>query len=444
MTTAITGVARALLARRRATLGRHSPTFYDEPLQVVSGQGVWLRGADGVDYLDAYNNVPHVGHCNPTVVRAIAEQAAQLNVHTRYLHETVVQYAEALLATFAAPLDKVMFTNSGSESNELALRIACQHTGNTGVLVTDFSYHGNTAALAELTTGLRVKEQLGSHVRQLRIPDLDSDARPEDVVLAEAVNEAEVAVASLRASGHGVAAMLFDPLFSNEGLPRPPARYVGAVAEVVRGAGGLVIADEVQSGLGRSGSHMWGYERHGVAAELVTLGKPLGNGHPLGAVVTTSELLDEFGAANLYFNTFAGNPVSAAAGLAVLREMVDRDLRANALDVGGYARERLGNIAAEHPRVRVVRGTGLFLGLEFLDETGGPGTGLAKLIVEDMRRRQVLISKIGRHGNVLKIRPPMVFGREHVDLLADRLAASLREHQDERAATRRPMASRMP
>jgi 4-aminobutyrate aminotransferase-like enzyme len=176
------------MARRRATLGPHSPTFYNEPLHVVSGQGVWLRGADGIDYLDAYNNVPHVGHGNPVVVRAIADQAARLNVHTRYLHEPVVEYAEALLATFAPPLDKVLFTNSGSESNELALRIARQHTGNTGVLVTDFSYHGNTAALAELTTGLRVKEHLGSHVRALRIPDLDGDPRPEEALLAESLN----------------------------------------------------------------------------------------------------------------------------------------------------------------------------------------------------------------------------------------------------------------
>jgi 4-aminobutyrate aminotransferase-like enzyme len=420
-----------LLARRRAALGPHSPTFYDEPLHVVSGEGVWLRGADGVDYLDAYNNVPQVGHCNPVVVRAIAEQAARLNVHTRYLHEPVVEYAEALLATFAPPLEKVLFTNSGSESNELALRIARQHTGNTGILVTDFSYHGNTAALAELTTGLRVKEQLGSHVRALRIPDLDGDSGPEEAVLAESLNEAEAAVASLRATGHGVAALLFDPLFSTEGLLWPPRGYVEAVAGMVRAAGGLVIADEVQSGLGRVGSHFWGHERYGVAPELVTLGKPLGNGHPVGGVVTTTELLDEFGAANLYFNTFAGNPVSAAAGLAVLREMADRELRKNALDVGDRARGLLAELAAEHPGVRAVRGVGLFVGLEFIDETGGPGTALASWVVEDMRHRGVLLSRVGPHANVLKIRPPLIFEHQHVDLLVDRLEASLRQHSRE-------------
>ena len=425
MTTASKWAARALSARRRATLGPYSPTFYDEPLHVVSGQGVWLRGADGVDYLDAYNNVPHVGHCNPVVVNAIAEQAAQLNVNTRYLHESVVEYAEALLSTFSGGLDKVLFTNSGSESNELALRIARQHTGNAGVIVTDFSYHGNTTQLAELTTGLPVRERLGSHVRALRVPDLDSDPRPQEVVLAEAVNEAAAALASLKAAGHGVAALLFDPLFSTEGLLRPPPGYVEAVVNMVHAAGGVVIADEVQSGMGRAGSCFWGHELYDITPDLVTLGKPLGNGHPVGGVVTTTELLDEFGAGNLYFNTFAGNPVSAAAGKAVLREMADRELQRNALEVGGHARELLEKIVGNRPHVKAVRGTGLFFGLEFVDLHGGPGTAQAKWVVEDMRRRGVLISKIGPLDNVLKIRPPMVFEREHVDLLVEQLEASL-------------------
>ena len=415
-----------LLARRRATLGPHSPTFYDEPIHLISGQGVWLRGADGVEYLDAYNNVPHVGHCNPVVVRAIAEQAGCLNIHTRYLSEPVVDYAEALLATFAPCLDKVLFTNTGSEANELALRMARQHTGKTGILVTDFSYHGNTTSLAELTTGLQVKEPLGSHVRALRIPDLDSLLRKE-ITPAEALAEAEAALASLKAAGHGVSALLFDPLFSTEGLLRPPAGYVASLAELVRSAGGLVIADEVQSGLGRAGSHFWGHELHGITPDLVTMGKPLGNGHPLGGVVTTTDLLDEFGAANMYFNTFAGNPVSAAAGMAVLGETVRRDLQRSALDVGRYARDLLEELAARQPLVRAVRGTGLFFGLEFADATGRPATTQTKQVVEAMRHKGVLISKIGPDENVLKIRPPMVFEREHVDLLVDRLATSLDE-----------------
>jgi len=427
MSTRSVWASRALHARRSAVIGPYSPMFYDEPLHVVSGHGVWLTGADGADYLDAYNNVPHVGHCNPEVVRAISEQAARLNVHTRYLHEPIVDYAEMLLATFASHLDKVFFTNSGSEANELALRIARQHTRSTGVLVTDFSYHGNTTALAELTTGLPVKEPLGSHVRALRIPDVIGDPRPEHVVLAEGLKAAAAAIASLQAAGHGVSALLFDPLFSTEGLLQPPAGYVEGLVALVHRAGGLVIADEVQSGLGRSGSQFWGHELHGIRPDLVTMGKPLGNGHPLGGVVTTTKLLEEFGSANLYFNTFAGNPVSAAAGMAVLRETADRELQSNAAELGRHARELLDKLAAERPSVRAVRGSGLFFGLEFVDDEARAGGARAKWVVEDMLRRGVLISKIGPRDHVLKIRPPMVFEHEHMDLLVDRLTVSLDE-----------------
>lgn len=427
MTTADRWAVRALMARRRATLGPHSPTFYNQPLHVVSGEGVWLHGADGVRYLDAYNNVPHVGHGNPKVVKALADQAARLNVNTRYLSWQVVEYAEALLATFDDPLDKVFFTNSGSESNELALRIARQHTGNTGVLVSDFSYHGNTTSLAVLTTGLRVRDEFGSHVRALHIPDLSSDPRPHDVVMAEALRDAAAAIASLQAAGHGVSAFLFDPLFSTEGLLRTPPGYISAVAAMVRDAGGLIIADEVQSGLGRSGTHFWGHELHGVSPDLVTLGKPMGNGHPLGAVVTTSELLDEFGRENLYFNTFAGNPVSAAVGLAVLAETADRELQSSAQELGSYAQGILEKIVDRYDLVTAVKGQGLFFGLEFVDQDGRQGTRQAKWVVEDMRRRGVLISKIGPHDSILKIRPPMVFERDHMDQLVDQLVASLDE-----------------
>ena len=422
ITTAPSGT---LLSRRHATIGPHSPVFYDEPLELVSGAGVWLRGVDGVNYLDAYNNVPHVGHCNPAVVRAIAEQAARLNVNTRYLVEPVVEYAEALLATFRPPLERVLFTNSGSESNDLALRIARQHTGHTGILVSDFSYHGNTSSLAVATTGLMVKEPLGEHVRALRIPDLHNDLRAESVVLAEALERAAAAVASLQSAGFGVSALLFDPLFSTEGLPRVPDGYVEALAAMVRGAGGLVIADEVQSGFGRSGSQFWGHELYDFNPELVTLGKPMANGHPVGGVVTTPELLDGFGSANNYFNTFAGNPVSAAAGMAVLRELEKRRLRDSAYRLGLQAHEMLGEISSDRSGVTTVRGNGLFFGLEFVDQDGRPNGGQAKWVVEDMRRRGVLISRIGPHGNILKIRPPMVFEQEHLELLVHRLAASL-------------------
>jgi betaine-aldehyde dehydrogenase len=418
--------------------------FYADPLHVVSAHGVWMEGADGTTYLDAYNNVPHVGHGNPSVIKAMTEQAARLNIHTRYLTTPVIEYAELLLATFSDHLGKVFFTNSGSEANELALRVARQHTGHTGVLVSDYSYHGNTTSLALATTGLPVREPLGSHVRALTIPDLASDPRPEADVLAEALAEARRAITSLQASGHGVATLLFDPLFSTEGLLQVPRGYVEALCAMVRDAGGLVIADEVQSGFGRTGLHMWGHELYDIAPDFVVLGKPMGNGHPMGAVVTTDALLDEFGRNNLYFNTFAGNPVSAAVGRAVLTEMGDRELQSGARLLGERAHELLEKISSGRPYVKTVRGTGMFFGLELIDDDGNPDAALTKTLVEDMRQRGVLISKIGASDNVLKIRPPLVFEHDHLDLLVERLADSFEAIEQERPIRPGPHAGHAP
>jgi len=424
-----TGISPAdsLLERRSATLGPHAMLFYTSPLHFVSGAGVWLRDVDGEDYLDAYNNVPHVGHCHPRVVDAVHTQLGRLNIHTRYLNERIVDYAESLLATFEPGLNRVFFTNSGSESNELALRIARQHTGNTGIIVSDFSYHGNTIALAELTTGLTVKEPLAAHVRAVRVPDLAGPvteaARAGE--LAKALAEVEDAIASLTAAGHGVSAALFDPLFSTEGLPWVPREYVQGVARLVRAAGGLIISDEVQSGFGRVGSSMWGYQMYDVIPDLVTLGKPMGNGHPVGAVITTASLSDEFGSNNLYFNTFAGNPVSAAAGAAVLDIIEDEQLLANAQVVGDHVRGLLQPLVDRHDVLVGVRGRGLFFGLEVGTSPTDPRPDIAKEIVERMRTKKVLISKVGRDENVLKMRPPLVFTTAHADLLIERLTGCL-------------------
>lgn len=414
-----------LLSRRYATLGSHSPLFYRTPLELVSGSGVWLTDAQGRTYLDGYNNVPHVGHANPVVADAINAQLRTINLHTRYLNSRVVEYAEALLSTFGGGLERLFLTNSGSEANELALRLARQHTGHTGVLVSDFSYHGNTTSLAELSTGLQVREPLGAHVRPLRIPDAVA-AADERQLLAQALAEVDAALASLQETGHGVSAFLFDPLFSTEGLVQPPAGYIEGVAARVRAAGGLVIADEVQSGFGRTGTGMWGHQLFGTEPDLVTLGKPMGNGHPVGGVITSAELLDEFGRHNMYFNTFAGNPVSSAAGLAVLQVMEQEDLMARAQGLGGYIAQRLRGIAAGSAHVGAVRGRGLYFGLDIV-EAGGrePAAGLTKDLTEAMRERGVLISRIGRQDNVLKMRPPLVFAREHADLLLEQLEQAL-------------------
>jgi 4-aminobutyrate aminotransferase-like enzyme len=417
--------------RRDLTIGPYSPLFYDAPLEFASASGVWLTTTGGERYLDAYNNVPQVGHAHPRVVEALREQASRLNIHTRYLNDRVVEYAERLLATFDPALDRVMFTNSGSESNDLALRIAAQHSAGDGILISDFSYHGHTQALAVLTTGLTTQEGIGSHVRPIRIPDLDGDdrGRDPDEVLAASLNEVDAAVASLQEAGHGVSAWLFDSLFSTEGLNRVPDGYVAGVATRVRAAGGLVIADEVQAGFGRTGDEMWGYRAHGIVPDLVTLGKPMGNGHPLGAVVLPSALLDEFGPRNMYFNTFGGNPVSAAVGLAVLDVLRDEQLLPGAAATGARVREQLALLAVAHPFIGVPKGAGLFNGFAVYDRERSPESlpdaRRTKQLVEAVKAQHVLISRIGRHDNVLKMRPPLPFGEAEADILIDALDLAL-------------------
>lgn len=415
-----------LIARRNSTIGPFSPLFYAEPLQFVSAKGVWFTEANGRRYLDGYNNVPHVGHANDRVVQALTEQASRINIHTRYLNERVVDYSERLLSTFEPHLDRVFYGNSGSEANELALRIARQLTGNTGVIVSDYSYHGTTITLAQLTTGLTTREPLGAHVRTLRVPDLGLDPRPEAEVCAETLAELDAAIASLQEAGFGVSASLFDPLFSTEGMPRVPAGLAAGIVQRVRAAGGLVIADEVQSGFGRTGSHMWGHRYVGMDPDLVTLGKPMGNGHPMSAVVTTEAIQSAFGSRNEFFNTFAGNPVSAAVGEAVLLEMDDKGLMARASAVGALALAKFEEFAGRYDFIRSAKGAGLFLGLDFAVD-GSPAPELAKQVVEAMKARGVLISKIGRHESVLKVRPPLAFSADELPILLGALEESLDE-----------------
>ncbi|QIK62576.1 aminotransferase class III-fold pyridoxal phosphate-dependent enzyme [Leucobacter viscericola] len=415
-----------LIARRNTTIGPYSPLFYNEPLQMVSAKGVWITEANGDRYLDGYNNVPHVGHSNERVVRALCEQAATLNINTRYLNERVVDYSERLLSTFGHGLDRVFYGNSGSEANELALRIARQHTGATGLIVSDYSYHGTTISLAEMTTGLKTREPLGAHVRTLRIPDLDRDERPEAEVLADTLAQLDAAIESLQEAGFGVSACLFDPLFSTEGMPRLPEGLVAAIVARVRAAGGLVIADEVQSGFGRTGTHMWGHDYAGMVPDLVTMGKPMGNGHPMSAVVTSEAMLDEFGSHNEFFNTFAGNPVSAAVGEAVLLEMEEEQLMQRAATLGERALVSFREFADRHDFVRTAKGSGLFLGLDFAID-GKPAPQLAKQVVEAMKQRKVLISRIGRDESVLKVRPPLAFGPQELPVLLEALDNALSE-----------------
>jgi 4-aminobutyrate aminotransferase-like enzyme len=417
--------ASDLLRRRSAVLGPHTPMFYvDDPLQIVSATGVRVTGSDGRVYLDAYNNVPHVGHCHPAVVEAITRALSTVNVHSRYLTDTPIAYAEALLSRFPHSLDRMFFTNSGSEANDLALRMAHFHTGHSGILISDHSYHGNTQAMAAVTTGLPMSGPLGDHVRTFTAPD----TRGATLSLADALAQIDAAIADLEQSGHGLSAVLFDPLFSTEGLPDLPEGYIDELCARVRKAGGVVICDEVQSGFGRTADYMWGFQCAGFHPDMVVLGKPMGNGFPLGGVIAPAEIVEPFSAGNTYFNTFATTPAAAAAGHAVLTVTDHEGLLERAQAASVLFEKGFHELVDGDDRLTGVRGTGMFMGMQFVDaETGEPDGPTAKAVVDAMRVNGVLIGRIGRHDEVLKIRPPLAFGVEDVPIALDAFATSLRQ-----------------
>jgi 4-aminobutyrate aminotransferase-like enzyme len=414
-----------LLQRRLRVLGSHSPLFYEEPLHLVRGEGVWLYDADGRRYLDVYNNVPHVGHCHPRVVEAIARQAATLNTHTRYLHENIVNYAERLTAKFDGSLNMAMFACTGSEANEVALRMARHATGHEGIIVTDFAYHGNTAAVAELGTGFMPEARSTQRVTTFPIPDSyhAPDGLQGEALSDHYVDAVQQAIDSLQARGLGVAGILICPAFANEGLVVEPEGFTARAVERVRAAGGLYIADEVQGGFGRTGHHWWSHQWAGVVPDIVTLGKPMGNGHPISGVIASEALIEAFGEWGMYFNTFAGSPVSCAAALAVLDVLEEENLLQNAVDTGAYVAAGLRALQQRHPLIGDVRDKGLFFGVELVSDrqTRAPAQAAARRVVNAMRREGVLISSIGRQDQILKLRPPMPFARAHADLLLETL-----------------------
>lgn len=415
-----------LMARRRALLGPNMSTFYDDPVHLVRGEGVWLWDAEGRRYLDCYNNVAHVGHCNPRVVKALCRQAGTLNTHTRYLHEGILDYVERLTATFADPLKTAILTCTGSEANDIALRMAEAVTGKRGIVATDATYHGNTALVSHLSRSNvpEVGFGLGGLIRHVEAPDSYRILDPDGQRFAAAV---EVAVADLERSGVGFAALIVCPLFLNEGFPAQRDGWLQPAAEVARRAGGLLICDEVQSGFGRSGSHFWAHQRQGVVPDVVTLGKPMGNGHPVAGLVTSEEVMARFRTAFRYFNTFGGNPVSCAVAMAVLEEVQAHGLQENARRIGALAAARLGDLASRHPVIGDVRESGMVFGVEFVLDRDAktPAPAYADRVVNELRARGVLLSKLGRHRNTLKIRPPMPFGEEHLKVLIDTLEAVL-------------------
>jgi 4-aminobutyrate aminotransferase-like enzyme len=412
-----------LLARRDKLLGPAYRLFYDQPVHLVRGEGVWLYDDAGRRYLDMYNNVPHVGHCHPRVVEAICTQAQLLNTHTRYLHDNILECAERLTGKLPQQVDTAMFCCTGSEANELALRIARSATGRKGVIVADYAYHGNTQAIYEITTADIPAQDLPGYVVTVPAPDTYRGQYRGDDAAAKYAAHVHEAITLLGNRGFEPAAFVIDTIISSCGIVEPPPGYLAEVAAIVREAGALFIADEVQPGFGRTGRNFWGFQADGLVPDIVTMGKPMGNGHPVSAVVARRELVDDFGRSGDYFNTFGGNPVSCAAALAVLDVIEEEGLQQNALEVGGHIVEGLRQLASEHRCIGDVRGTGLFLALELVSdrEACTPDGDMARSVVNDLRDRGVLTGVIGPDRNILKLRPPMVTSRADADVMLDRL-----------------------
>ncbi len=411
---------RHIVERRASLLGPAYKLFYRNPVRFVRAEGVHLFDADGQAYLDAYNNVPSVGHCHPRVVEAIARQAATLNTHTRYASELILDYAERLLDTYPAAIGNVMFTCTGSEAVDLALRIARFQAGGEGTVITANAYHGVTTAAAEISPSLGPAVPLGRAVWTVT-PPAEQDTEKS---FAERVRRS---IADMNRHGVKLAAFIADSLFSSDGIRPDPAGFLRPVLDAVHEAGGLYIADEVQPGFGRTGEAMWGFQRHGIVPDLAVMGKPMGNGMPIAGVAARPEILEEFGHKIRYFNTFGGNSVSIAAAAAVLDVIETEGLLQNARAVGRYLRDTLTGIARTTPRIGAVRGAGLYVAADFVEPgTGQPDGDAAIRVVNGLRERRVLISATGPDGSTLKIRPPLPFARIHVDQLAEALSATLR------------------
>ncbi|MEH6608929.1 MAG: aminotransferase class III-fold pyridoxal phosphate-dependent enzyme [Halioglobus sp.] len=420
-----------LLQRRFNVIGKNAPLFYEEPLELVRGEGVWLYDADGKRYLDVYNNVPCCGHSHPKIVEALSSQAATLNIHTRYLHENVVNYLERLTGLFDDSLSMAMLTCTGSEANELALRMARHATSAQGMIVTDAAYHGNTEAVGELGTGFMPESAISQRVIGVPPPDAyrGLPGVSEEDLVAAYVDRVQQAIDTFAQRGIGTAGILICPEFANEGLLNAPAGFVEQAIARVRAAGGLYIADEVQGGFGRTGDHWWSHQAYDCVPDIVTLGKPMGNGHPLAGVVATADLVNDFSEWAMYFNTFAGTPVSSAVGLAVLDVLEQENLLANAVSTGAYVADGLRALQEKHEIIGDVRQKGMFFAAELVTDraTKAPAEEQANALINAMCKRGVLISRIGTYGNILKMRPPMPFQPEHADLLIAALDECLQE-----------------
>jgi 4-aminobutyrate aminotransferase-like enzyme len=404
-----------LKARRDRALGAGAALFYDTPLHLVRGEGAYVFDADGRRYVDMYNNVPCVGHANPRVAEAMARQQATLNTHSRYLHEGIVDFAERLAALHGPQIESVVFSCSGTEANEVALRMARFATGRRGVVCTNATYHGNSDLVGALThVGSRQPETAEVHA----FPFPETYRPIEEGLSEEALRDAylerlEDAIKRFEASRAGFAALIVCSIFANEGLPNVPAGFMARAAEMARAHGGLVIADEVQAGYGRTG-RWWGYEVTGFTPDIVVTGKPMGNGLPLAAAAASRPLVETFRARTRYFNTFASSPLQAAVGMAVLDEIEDRRLKENGAAVGAPLKAALTQRKGVWEAIGDVRGEGLFIGVEMVKPGPGkaPDAPLAIAMANRLKDKGFLTSNAGAYSNVVKIRPPLVFSAD--------------------------------
>ena len=406
----------SLIARRERLLGTGAALFYDEPVQIVRGEGVWLYDETDRRYLDMYNNVPCVGHGHPHVIEAMQRQAETLNVHSRYLHEGILNYAERLTALHAEPLSTAIFTCTGTEANEVALQMARAVTGRRGILCSDSAYHGNSTEVRKLS---RLRDNDTPEFRGFPYPQRYRpirDGASDQELLDLYLDEVRRGIADLESSEGGFAALLLCPILANEGLPDIPDGFMARAAELAHEAGGLFICDEVQAGFGRTG-RWWGYETSDFEPDIVSLGKPMGNGLPLAGVVAPLELVNAFRERTRYFNTFASSPLQAAVGTAVIDVIEEEGLIQRASETGEYLRDALRGIQESCEPMGDVRGRGLFVAVEWVSDRAArtPDADGANAMVNALKDEGILLSRAGANANILKLRPPLAFDREHAD-----------------------------
>ncbi|GAB7260530.1 MULTISPECIES: aspartate aminotransferase family protein [Dickeya] len=416
---------RTLTEKRGRVLGESYRLFYRNPVHLVRGEKQYLWDAAGNQYLDVYNNVASIGHCHPAVIEAVHAQMCQLNTHTRYLHDRILDYTEELLTLVPAAITKAMYMCTGSEANDLAIRVARAYSGGTGIIVTREAYHGTSELTSGASPALGSGQPIAATTRLVPAPDRYRVEAPD--LGAWFANEIQKQIDDMAAHGIKFAGFLADSIFSSDGVLPGPAGYLQAAIDVVHANGGIFIADEVQPGFARTGDAFWGFARHGIVPDIITMGKPMGNGIPVSALLAKPDVLAAFSDEIPYFNTFGGNPVSMAAAQAVLTVIREEKLQEHSKVVGAQLLKELAGLADRHACVGDVRGAGLFIGFELVSDRDNktPDKTRALNVIEQLREQHVLTSVAGPHGNVLKLRPTLAFQAHDIDWLVGALDKAL-------------------